>query len=188
MTVAGSAATTPASARAGNPEDRASANAWTASSRRCSIVGRRGEDDTEFTLTRVRARRRAARRAHGHRGARRSAAATVILQNTGAAHLAENVEIVLGDGADLTVVTVQEWDDDALHVASPLRRRSAADARLKHVVVTLGGGVVRVNPSVAPRRRRRATPSCSAPTSPTPASTSSSRSTSSTTRRTPAAA
>jgi Fe-S cluster assembly protein SufD len=44
------------------------------------------------------------------------------------------------------VVTVQQWDDDAVHLASHFTT-VGRDARVKHVVVTLGGSVVRVNPS-----------------------------------------
>jgi Fe-S cluster assembly protein SufD len=70
----------------------------------------------------------------------------VVLQNEGAATLAENVEILVGEGAQLTVVTVQEWDDEARHLANHFIR-VGRDAKLKHIVVTLGGSVVRVNPS-----------------------------------------
>lgn len=61
--------------------------------------------------------------------------------------LTENVEIIVEDGATLTVVTVQEWADKAVHLASHFAR-VGRDARLKHVVVSLGGSVVRINPSV----------------------------------------
>jgi Fe-S cluster assembly protein SufD len=46
----------------------------------------------------------------------------------------------------VTVVSVQEWDDDAVHVAAHFARLEEG-ARLKHVAVTLGGSVVRLNPS-----------------------------------------
>ena len=58
----------------------------------------------------------------------------------------ENVEIVVGDGAHLTVVSLQEWDDESVHLSSQFAR-IGRDAVLKHVVVSLGGSVVRVNPS-----------------------------------------
>ena len=51
------------------------------------------------------------------------------------------------DGAHLEVVTVQQWDDDAVHAASH-QARVERDATLRHIVVSFGGGVVRVNPSV----------------------------------------
>jgi Fe-S cluster assembly protein SufD len=74
-------------------------------------------------------------------------AATVVLQHKGSAQYAQNVEIIVRDGAKLTVVSVQQWEDDAVHAAAH-QARVAADATLKHFVVSFGGGVVRVNPSV----------------------------------------
>lgn len=73
--------------------------------------------------------------------------ATVVFRHTGAAHHAQNVEIIVRDGANLTLVSVQEWDDEAVHAASH-QARVERDATLRHVVVSFGGGVVRVNPSV----------------------------------------
>jgi Fe-S cluster assembly protein SufD len=42
---------------------------------------------------------------------------------------------------------VQQWDDDAVHAASH-QARVERDAYLRHIVVSFGGSVVRVNPSV----------------------------------------
>lgn len=72
---------------------------------------------------------------------------TIVLRHEGTATHAQNVEIIVRDGADLTVVSVQKWDDDAIH-ASSHQARVDRDATLTHVVVSFGGGVVRVNPSV----------------------------------------
>ncbi|SDO91328.1 Iron-regulated ABC transporter permease protein SufD [Microbacterium testaceum StLB037] len=72
---------------------------------------------------------------------------TVVLRHEGTANHAQNVEIIVRDGADLTVVSVQRWHDDAVHAASH-QARVDRDAKLTHVVVSFGGGVVRVNPSV----------------------------------------
>ncbi|MDQ1084387.1 MULTISPECIES: Fe-S cluster assembly protein SufD [Microbacterium] len=72
---------------------------------------------------------------------------TVVLRHEGTAQHAQNVEILVRDGADLTVVSVQKWDDDAVHAAAH-QARVDRDAKLTHVVVSFGGGVVRVNPSV----------------------------------------
>jgi Fe-S cluster assembly protein SufD len=73
--------------------------------------------------------------------------ATVLLRHRGAAALAQNVEIIVGDAASLDIVTVQQWDDTAVHAASH-QARVGRDASLRHIVVSFGGGVVRVNPSV----------------------------------------
>jgi len=72
---------------------------------------------------------------------------TVLLYHSGTAQYAQNVEIVARDGSALTVITVQRWDDDTVHLASH-QARVDRDASLTHIVVSLGGGVVRVNPSV----------------------------------------
>ncbi|GAA2173269.1 Fe-S cluster assembly protein SufD [Agrococcus versicolor] len=73
--------------------------------------------------------------------------ATVVLEHTGSAAYAQNVEIIVRDGARLTVVAVHEWEDDAVHAAAH-QAVVGARAYLKHVVVSFGGGVVRVNPSM----------------------------------------
>ncbi|WP_347978926.1 Fe-S cluster assembly protein SufD [Microbacterium sp. ProA8] len=73
--------------------------------------------------------------------------ATVVFRHSGTAHHAQNVEIIVREGAHLELVTVQRWDDDAVHVASH-QARVERDATLRHVVVSFGGGVVRVNPTV----------------------------------------
>jgi len=72
---------------------------------------------------------------------------TVVLYHSGSADYAQNVEIIARDGSNLTVISVQQWDDDAIHLASH-QARVDRDATLTHIVVSFGGGVVRVNPSV----------------------------------------
>jgi Fe-S cluster assembly protein SufD len=76
-----------------------------------------------------------------------NARATVVLEYTGSATYADNVELVVGDGAALNVVSLQDWDRDAVHL-SYHHGRLGKDASLVHTAVTLGGGVVRVAPSV----------------------------------------
>lgn len=73
--------------------------------------------------------------------------ATVVLRHEGSARFAQNVEIIVRDGANLTLVSLQRWDDDAVHVAAH-QAVVGRDATLRHTVVSLGGAVVRVNPSV----------------------------------------
>jgi Fe-S cluster assembly protein SufD len=76
-----------------------------------------------------------------------NARAAVVLDYSGSATYADNVEIVVGDGAALTLVSLQDWADDAVHVAHHYAT-IGKDARLQHTAVTLGGGVVRLSPSV----------------------------------------
>ncbi|HEU5223756.1 MAG TPA: Fe-S cluster assembly protein SufD [Candidatus Lumbricidophila sp.] len=131
---------------AGTPEDRASANAWS-SFTEALLIRVTGEAAASATVTRAglgdqpRAGHviiEAAPHSHG----------LVVLGGTGPARLTENVEIIVREGATLTVVSLQEWDDDAVHLASHFAKVER-DANLKHVVVSLGGKIVRVNPSIA---------------------------------------
>jgi len=76
------------------------------------------------------------------------AEAVVVIDHTGDAVLAANVDYILGDGAKLTVVSVQDWDDKAVHVAQH-NALIGRDASLKSVVVTFGGDLVRLHPRVS---------------------------------------
>ncbi|MDT0467996.1 Fe-S cluster assembly protein SufD [Streptomyces gibsoniae] len=75
------------------------------------------------------------------------AEAVVVIDHTGDAVLSANVDYLLGDGAKLTVVSVQDWDDKAVHAAQH-NALVGRDASFKSVVVTFGGDVVRINPRV----------------------------------------
>jgi len=130
---------------AGAPEERAAANAWSSFGQALAITVS-GEEAKEITLTRA-ALGSTPRAAHTIIEAKPFSQAVVILQNTGDARISENVEIIVGESANLTVVTLQEWNADAVQLANHFAT-IGRDARLKHVVVSLGGGIVRVNPSV----------------------------------------
>ena len=69
--------------------------------------------------------------------------AVVVLEHTGHATFVGNVEIIVGDGADLTVVSLQNWDDDSLH-AGQHEAVVGRDAHYRHVAVTFGGSLVRL--------------------------------------------
>ena len=73
--------------------------------------------------------------------------AVVVLEHSGSATYADNVEFMVGDGAALTVVSLQSWADDAVHLSHHYARLGR-DSRLTHTAVTLGGSVVRLAPSV----------------------------------------
>jgi Fe-S cluster assembly protein SufD len=75
------------------------------------------------------------------------AEALVVIEHTGDAVLAANVEYLLGDGAKLTVVSVQDWEDTAVHAAQHTAL-VGRDASFKSVVVTFGGDLVRLHPRV----------------------------------------
>ncbi|MFC7385630.1 Fe-S cluster assembly protein SufD [Sphaerisporangium rhizosphaerae] len=75
------------------------------------------------------------------------AEAVVVLDHQGSAVYADNVEFVVGDGAKLKVVSLQDWADDAVHV-SQHHAHLGRDATYRSFAVTLGGDLVRLSPSV----------------------------------------
>ncbi len=75
------------------------------------------------------------------------AEAVVVLDHTGSGTHATNVEVVVGDGARLTFVSLHDWDADAVHVG---RQRFVVgrDATITGFNASLGGDLVRVYTSV----------------------------------------
>ncbi|MDI6407317.1 Fe-S cluster assembly protein SufD [Streptomyces albus] len=76
------------------------------------------------------------------------AEAVIVIDHTGDAVRSANVEFIVGDGAKVTVVSVQDWDDTAVH-CSQHNALVGRDATFKSVVVTFGGDLVRLNPRVS---------------------------------------
>jgi Fe-S cluster assembly protein SufD len=75
------------------------------------------------------------------------AAVTVVLDHRGSATYADNVEVHVADGASLTLVSIQDWADDSVHL-SHQRLVLGRDARVRAVTVTFGGNLVRLFPQV----------------------------------------
>jgi Fe-S cluster assembly protein SufD len=71
----------------------------------------------------------------------------VIVEHTGAADHNGNLEVIVGEGAHLTVISVQLWEDDARHLGQH-DAQVGKDAVYKHIAVSLGGSVVRLNSNV----------------------------------------
>jgi Fe-S cluster assembly protein SufD len=67
---------------------------------------------------------------------------TLVLHQTGSVTLADNVEVLVGDGAKLAFVVVADWDRDAVQ-AQHVKFRLGRDAKVTCVQVTLGGDLVR---------------------------------------------
>lgn len=75
--------------------------------------------------------------------AERHSKATVVLVHDGPAFLNETVEVRGDEGATLNVVAIHNWNRDALQTASH-RVSAGRDANVTHMIVTLGGDLVRV--------------------------------------------
>ncbi|CAM3231039.1 Fe-S cluster assembly protein SufD [Tsukamurella hominis] len=92
-----------------------------------------GEGKTAFTHVQVRLERHAR--------------AVVVLDHTGSGTVAENIEIILGDGAALQIIDAQDFADDAVWVTQH-HVRVDRDAHVRHFAVQLGGELVRMTPRV----------------------------------------
>ncbi|WP_166188318.1 Fe-S cluster assembly protein SufD [Nocardioides sp. IC4_145] len=73
--------------------------------------------------------------------------ATVVLRHAGSARYAATTTVVVGDGAELNMVSLQDWDDDAVHLGRDAIR-VGRDASVKHTSVSFGGDVVRMHANV----------------------------------------
>jgi Fe-S cluster assembly protein SufD len=73
--------------------------------------------------------------------------ATVIIENSGAAQIGEEIEIIVSPGARLNFVTLQEWNPEAIHLGQH-HAMIAKDGEFNSYVITVGGSVVRLNPTV----------------------------------------
>lgn len=130
---------------AGLAEDRASANAWE-STEEVLVVEFGASVDGTVVLARE-SFGGSARAAHTVVRVLPNAHATLLIISTGDALLAENVEFDISDSASLHVVVTGEWNPGSIHYAHHLARVGKG-ASLTHIVVSLGGDIVVVNPSV----------------------------------------
>ncbi|MGH3508388.1 MAG: Fe-S cluster assembly protein SufD [Nocardioidaceae bacterium] len=72
------------------------------------------------------------------------ARATIVFEHTGSARYSASTSVLVGDSAQLDLVSLQLWADDAIHL-SQIGTRIGRDARVRTFQATLGGDVVRVN-------------------------------------------
>jgi Fe-S cluster assembly protein SufD len=130
------------------PTDRISARAWESAKDVLVVdVPRETTVDEPVVLTVKGHSADTASAGHVVVNVQQFATVTVVVSHEGLATLADNVELVVGDGARLTFVTIQDWDDDSVHYTHH-HALVGRDATLRHVAVTFGGDVVRMNTSV----------------------------------------
>lgn len=131
----------------GLPEDRVAAAAWTNASKTLLIEVPAELECAEPSFITIRGEGPEAKALHlvirvGHH-----ARATVVLDHVGVGVLGENVELVLDAQAQLNLVTIQEWEAGSSHISAHFAKLGR-DSSLKHTVVSFGGDLVRVTPSV----------------------------------------
>lgn len=131
---------------AGLPEDRVSAAAWTNASKTLVIEVPKDAQIEEPSFVKLKLDSSSAKAVHLVVSVGKFASATIVLDHVGTGVLGENVEIVLGDGATLNFISIQDWESGSSHISSQICRLGR-DSNLKHVVVSLGGDLVRVTPA-----------------------------------------
>ena len=133
--------------RAYTPVDRVSAQAYTSFTQATVITVPKEVVATAPTVVSLRGEGGVA---YGHTTVilEPYAQATVVLDHSGSATYADNVEFVVGDGASLSVFSLQNWAADAVHL-SHQHALLSRDAKFKSFTVSLGGSVVRIAPSVS---------------------------------------
>jgi Fe-S cluster assembly protein SufD len=130
------------------PIDRVSARAW-ADADKTLVVTIPGEVATSRpTIVRFRGMS-AEKAAAGHVvvSAKAFSRSVVVLEYEGSALFADNIEVVLEDGAHLTLVCLQDWHDESVHL-SHHHVRVGRDATVRHAIVTFGGDLVRTGTSL----------------------------------------
>lgn len=133
---------------AGIPEDRLAANAW-AHFQEATVVTVPQEVELEDTvLVDIQGSSSDPAASHIIVEAQAFSKARIVLRHRGSAVVSQNVEFAIADSANVTVVSLQEWDDEGSVHASAQHVSLGRDSSFKHVVVSLGGETVRVTPSV----------------------------------------
>jgi Fe-S cluster assembly protein SufD len=140
-------ATDPLWGIAGQPADRIAAVAWGQATQASAVVIPAGAALSEPVVLVITGRAGLRGYAHLVIDAGAHSSATVVLDHRGGGEHADNVEIRVGDGAHLDVVTLQEWDADAFHLAQH-DALVGRDATFRHINVNLGGALVRIAPTV----------------------------------------
>ncbi|MCF2706172.1 Fe-S cluster assembly protein SufD [Arcanobacterium haemolyticum] len=128
----------------GKPEDRSGALAWEAYEKAHVLTIPAGQEHDAILKIEAPEGMSAA---HLRVIAEEQAKGTIVIEHSGAGDLTEGVEISVGDDAELTVVSVQEAERTARHFSTQ-RISIGRGAKVRHIVVTLGGDVVRVTTSL----------------------------------------
>jgi Fe-S cluster assembly protein SufD len=134
---------------AGTPEDRVAAQAFSSFERATVLTVAREAAASRPAVVSLRGETGRSGAAYGHLviDVLPFGQAVVLLDCAGSATYADNVELRVGDGGQLTVIALHDWAEDTVHVTQH-SARLGRDARLRSVIVTFGGSLVRVAPTV----------------------------------------
>ncbi|HIZ98813.1 MAG TPA: Fe-S cluster assembly protein SufD [Candidatus Janibacter merdipullorum] len=72
------------------------------------------------------------------------ASATIVVEHSGSSDYTELLSVLAGDSSRLTVVSLQDWQDDTHHLGQH-DVVVGRDAHVRHIAISIGGGIVRLN-------------------------------------------
>lgn len=132
--------------KAGLPEDRVAAAGWQAAKAAYLIsIPATAVGSAQNTVT-INSISKDPAALHVIVQAKSGSDAVLVIDHRGDAVLSENIEFLIEDNAKLTVVSIQDWNEGSIHNGAQYALLGK-DSTFKHVMVTLGGAVVRMTPS-----------------------------------------
>ena len=72
---------------------------------------------------------------------------TIVVRHTGSARYCATTSVLVGDGAQVNILTLQDWDDDAVHLGRDAIQ-VGRDAFVRHSAISFGGDLVRMHANV----------------------------------------
>ena len=132
--------------KAGIPEDRVSAAGWEAAKAAYLISVPANANIAEPSTIEINSLVSDPAALHLVVHAAKASSSTIVIGHRGDAILSENIEVIVEDEATLTLVSIQEWNDSSIHSSAQFAK-IGRNSKFKHIVVSLGGSVVRVTPS-----------------------------------------
>ena len=130
---------------AGEPSDRVQAQAFTSAEQATIVtVPKELELETPVVVKMTGPGEGKVAFAHTQIRVERFARAIVVLDQVGSGTVGENVEFIVDDGGYLEVITVQDWEDDATHLAGH-HLKVGRDARVRYTAASFGGELIRVS-------------------------------------------
>jgi len=127
------------------PDDRTSAGAWNSFQEATVITVADNVEIDEPVKIAVEANSTDAAAQHIYVAVGANSKANLVINQTGNAVLSQNMEIAVGEGANVNLTSIQAWDDETVHVGSQ-QASLGKDSTFKHVVITYGGSLVRLTP------------------------------------------
>ncbi|QLQ10674.1 MAG: Fe-S cluster assembly protein SufD [Nocardioidaceae bacterium] len=72
---------------------------------------------------------------------------TIVITHSGSARYCATTSFLVGDGAQVRILTLQDWNDDAVHLGRDAIRVGRA-ASVRHTAISFGGDLVRMHANV----------------------------------------